>query len=280
MFLVFERKCMLFLCTLPTASKNLIFLVRTTIYIYIYIWDFFFHFFSFFLALLCCWCSPCSAVLQLTGLAWSGALMWWCSELFLSPSLHCVSLTAVGMLRVIIRELLLYVLCSQQLWAVGLSGNASFLEDVSLGHFFLKERAIWQCCLWGHVYFRKEKSSSNGMKSFFFSCYPENGGTQLEQSWPVFFHPCRACSPGGEGGNNWLDLCAVSALSPALTAPSQCPRGCWSCSWSGRLEAAPVLPSAHGSVLSCLCPRGQDYLELTIHWITLLMVFSCPTSTI
>lgn len=144
-FTVFERKCTLFLCELPTASKNPNFSCLNY-YIYIYMVGFF----SFFLALLCCWCSPCSAVLQLTGLAWSGALMWWCSELFLSPFLHCVSLTAVIMLGVIIRELLLYVLCSQQLWLVRLSENTSFLENGCLGHLFFESNLtvlVMRSCL-------------------------------------------------------------------------------------------------------------------------------------
>lgn len=210
-------------------------------------------FFPFFLALLCCWCSPCSAVLQLTGLAWSGALMWWCSELFRSPSLHCVSVTAVIMLRVIIRELLLYVLCSQQLCLVRLSENASFLADVSLGHLFFKERAIWQCYLWGHVYFREGKSSRNRVKSLFF-CYPQNGGPQLEQSLHVFCHAGRACSPPVHEKQAIIE--GTFALFVPFHQPSPSLRGCWSCSWPGRLKAAPVLPSAHGWVLSCLCGRG------------------------
>lgn len=53
----------------------------------------------------------------------------------ISISILALCLTAVIMLRVINRELL-YLLCSQQLWLMRLSENASFLENVCVGYLF------------------------------------------------------------------------------------------------------------------------------------------------
>lgn len=116
-----------YFCINCLQPQNPRFFLSELLYIYMVC---FFHFSCF--ALLLMQPLQCCAAADRAGLIRSTHVMMLRA---ISISILALCLTAVIMLRVINRELL-YLLCSQQLWLMRLSENASFLENVCVGYLF------------------------------------------------------------------------------------------------------------------------------------------------